>query len=264
MGGSPFRRSANDPPHMPVGCPCCLRRARFWPSDRTPGRRRRQLRVAVTFPAARSAEPIDGRLLLLISAETDGEPRLQVNDTVKTAQVFGVDVDGWKPGEPRVVDATAFGYPIRSLADLPQGTYLVQALVNRYETFARGDGVSVKLPPDKGEGQQWARKPGNLYSTPQRMIMDPSRPQRDPPGARPGNSARRRLREAGDEVRQVRADSQRAALDVLGPRHVPGGVGAAALGLRRPSGRPLSAGDQPRALPVASSAAGGKRRRTPT
>ena len=46
-------------------------------------------------------------------------------------------------------------------------------MVNRYETFTRGDGVTVKLPPDKGEGQQWARKPGNLYSTPQRVTLDP-------------------------------------------------------------------------------------------
>ena len=131
----------------------------------------------MTFPAERSAQPIDGRLLLLISAEADGEPRLQVNDTTKTAQVFGVDVDGWKPGEPRSVDGTAFGYPIRSLASLPRGTYLVQAMVNRYETFTRGDGVTVKLPPDKGEGQQWARKPGNLYSTPRRVTLDPAAPQ---------------------------------------------------------------------------------------
>ena len=79
------------------------------------------LRVAVTFPAERSAQPIDGRLLLLISAETEGEPRLQVNDSAKTAQVFGVDVEAWKPGEPRTVDATAFGYPIRSLAAPSQG-----------------------------------------------------------------------------------------------------------------------------------------------
>jgi hypothetical protein len=132
------------------------------------------LRFSVTFPAAASAEPIDGRLLVLISAEADGEPRHHVNDTVKTAQVFGLDVDGWRPGEPRTVDRAAFGYPIRSLAALPKGTYLVQALVNRYETFTRSDGFTVKLPPDKGEGQQWARKPGNLYSRPARVAVDPA------------------------------------------------------------------------------------------
>lgn len=112
------------------------------------------LQVEVTLPAERSAQPIDGRLLLLISAQTEGEPRLQVNDTANTAQVFGGDVEGWKPGEPRSVDATALGYPIRSLAALPKGTYLVQALVNRYETFTRGDGVTVKLPPDSDAGER--------------------------------------------------------------------------------------------------------------
>jgi hypothetical protein len=30
----------------------------------------------------------------------------------------------------------------------------------------------TKLPPDKGEGQQWARKPGNLYSTPRWITLD--------------------------------------------------------------------------------------------
>ena len=166
------------------------------------------LRVAVTFPAERSAQPIDGRLLLLVSTATEGEPRLQINDTARTAQVFGVDVEAWKPGEPRVVDATAFGYPLRSLSGLPKGTYLVQAMVNRYETFNRGDGVSVKLPPDKGEGQQWARKPGNLYSTPRRMELDPASGQPVASGTRPGSAASRRLREAGDGLRQVCAGAQ--------------------------------------------------------
>jgi len=55
---------------------------------------------------------------------------------------------------------------VESLADLPAGAYQVQALINRYETFERSDGHTVKLPPDMGEGQQWNRKPGNLLSEP--------------------------------------------------------------------------------------------------
>ena len=133
------------------------------------------LRFAVTFPRERSAAPIDGRLLLLISADTTEEPRFQISDGPNTQLVFGVDVDGWRPGEERVVDAGAFGYPLRSLAELPRGTYRVQALVNRYETFRRGDGRTVKLPPDRGEGQQWNRKPGNLYSRPRAVALDPTR-----------------------------------------------------------------------------------------
>jgi hypothetical protein len=133
-----------------------------------------RLRVAVTFPRERSAQPIDGRLLLLVSSDTTGEPRFQVSDGAGTQLVFGVDVEGWRPGEERVVDASALGYPLASLAELPRGTYRVQALVNRYETFRRSDGHVVRLPPDRGEGQQWNRKPGNLYSTPRAVPLDPA------------------------------------------------------------------------------------------
>ena len=133
------------------------------------------VRFAVTFPADRSAQPLDGRLLVLISTDTTDEPRFQISDAPNTQQVFGIDVDGWRPGETRVIDATAFGYPLRSLTALPRGTYRVQALINRYETFRRSDGHTVKLPPDKWEGQQWNRKPGNLYSRPRAVALDPAR-----------------------------------------------------------------------------------------
>ena len=75
----------------------------------------------------------------------------------------------WKDGSPNdeaIVDASAFGYPVRSLAEIPPGEYWVQALLHRYETFKRSDGHTVKLPMDRGEGQQWSRAPGNLYSVP--------------------------------------------------------------------------------------------------
>src|ERR1043166_5648582 len=74
------------------------------------------LHFSVTFPAARSGAPLDGRLLILISTDTTAEPR-----------------------------------------------------------FQGSDGHTVKLPPDKGEGQQWSRKPGNLYSVPRIMELDPAK-----------------------------------------------------------------------------------------
>ena len=49
----------------------------------------------------------------------------------------------------------------------------MQALLHRYETFHRADGKTVKLPMDRGEGQQWNRAPGNLYSTPRKVALDP-------------------------------------------------------------------------------------------
>ena len=130
------------------------------------------LRFDVSFPVSASNEPLDGRLLLLISNNNSEEPRLQISEDLNTQQVFGVDVDGWRAGQTRTVDQTAFGYPLRSLSQVPAGDYWVQALLHRYETFKRADGHTVKLPMDRGEGQQWSRAPGNLYSAPQKIRLD--------------------------------------------------------------------------------------------
>jgi hypothetical protein len=126
----------------------------------------------ISFPATASKEPLDGRLLLLISTNNTREPRLQISEDLTTQQVFGVNVDGWKPDQKTVMDQSAFGYPVRSLAQVPPGEYWVQALLHRYETFRRSDGHTVKLPMDRGEGQQWSRAPGNLYSTPKMIRID--------------------------------------------------------------------------------------------
>ena len=133
------------------------------------------LRFAISFPAERSKTPLDGRLLLLISKNNDREPRFQINEDLNTQQVFGIDVDGWRPDTEANIDGSAFGYPVRNLAQLPPGEYWVQALLHRYETFKRADGHVVKLPMDRGEGQQWSRAPGNIYSKPQKLSIDPQK-----------------------------------------------------------------------------------------
>jgi len=130
------------------------------------------LRFNITFPASVSKDALDGRLLLLISTNKDEEPRFQISEDLTTQQVFGIDVDAWKPGETKTVDQSAFGYPVRSLSEIKPGEYWVQALLHRYETFKRSDGHTVKLPMDRGEGQQWSRAPGNLYSTPKQIRID--------------------------------------------------------------------------------------------
>src|ERR1043166_5191630 len=101
------------------------------------------LRFSVPFPPARSGAPLDGRLLILIATDTTTEPRFQVSDNVTTAQVYGMDVDGWKAGQSLVVSRQSlgvYGYPIRDLSSLPKGRYRVQALLTRYETFHRTHG----------------------------------------------------------------------------------------------------------------------------
>src|SRR3984957_7739834 len=125
----------------------------------------------VTFPAEKSAQPLDGRLLLVLSSDPSGEPRMQIDDSPRSQMVLGITVDGWAPGRAAVVDATAFGYPIQNLKDVPAGEYTVQAVLNKYETFHRSDGKTVKLHMDQGEGQHWNISPGNLYSKPQKVTI---------------------------------------------------------------------------------------------
>jgi hypothetical protein len=141
--------------------------------SRTASTQNSQLRFTVSFPTTSSSEHVDGRVLLLISDNNSKEPRFQISEDPNTQQVFGVDVEGLKAGQEAVVDAKAFGYPVRSLSQIPAGEYWVQALLHRYETFKRSDGHTVKLPMDRGEGQQWNLAPGNFYSTPQKLRIDP-------------------------------------------------------------------------------------------
>jgi len=128
---------------------------------------------SLSFPAARSAQPLDGRVLLVLSTDPSDEPRNQINDTPKSQIVFGVTVDGLKPGQPVIIDDKAWGYPIRSLKDVPPGDYTVQAVLNKYETFHRSDGKVIKLHMDQGEGQHWNSSPGNLYSKPEKISAKP-------------------------------------------------------------------------------------------
>ena len=148
---------------------------------------------SVSFPKMRSDKPLDGRIFLLLSTDPSAEPRMQIDDSIRTQMIFGTDVEGMQPDQAVLVDDSAAGYPIKSLRDVPPGEYYVQAVLHRYETFHRSDGHTVQLPMDRGEGQHWNIAPGNLYSTPRKITLGPSRRTgRD--RARSGNSAHPRRR----------------------------------------------------------------------
>jgi hypothetical protein len=126
--------------------------------------------IVVHVGASVPDDVLDGRLLLLLSRDASREPRFQVTATsLSSAQVFGIDVEGLKRGDERTFDATVPGYPLESLSELPPGEYTVQALLHKYETFHLATGHTVKLPMDRGEGQQWNSAPGNLYSAPRKV-----------------------------------------------------------------------------------------------
>ena len=130
--------------------------------------------IAVTLGPAAVGSALDGRLLVMLSTDSTAEPRFGISDGPETQLIFGADVEAWAPGTTRVVADTATGFPLDDLSRVPAGRYRAQALLNRYETFQLATGHTVKLPPDMGEGQQWNRKPGNLYSRPVWVEWDPA------------------------------------------------------------------------------------------
>ena len=130
--------------------------------------------IAVSFAETIGEDPIDGRLLLMLSTDDEKEPRFQINAGLNAQLIFGMDVEGMQPGQQVVFDETVFGFPYKSLNTIPPGEYNVQALLHTYETFNLSTGHTVKLPMDNGEGQQWNRSPGNLYSTPFKIAVGES------------------------------------------------------------------------------------------
>ena len=117
---------------------------------------------------------IQGRVLLFLSNNNLEEPRFQTNDKSSTAFVFGVDLKQ-KSSSKTIIDAKAFGYPVKNIDQIPPGEYFVQALLHKYETFNLKTGNTVLLPMDRGEGQRWHSAPGNYYSTVKKISLNPKK-----------------------------------------------------------------------------------------
>jgi hypothetical protein len=136
------------------------------------------LEFGISFDQSVGSEPLDGRIVLVLTTREEPEPRFQVTSSIGAAQVFGIDVDGLAPGAEAVIDADVFGFPHESISEVPPGEYYVQAVLHEYSTFHLSNGKTVKLPMDRGEGQHWNRAPGNLYSAPRKLRVDPQRAER--------------------------------------------------------------------------------------
>ncbi len=128
----------------------------------------------MSFPASVHSGSITGRLFVFIAHENEVEPRFQSGVDELTSPFFGKDVKDWKPGQAAVIDASTIGYPPASLKDIPAGYYYVQALVNVYSEFPRADGHTIWAHMDQWEGQQFNSSPGNLYSTVQKVYLNPA------------------------------------------------------------------------------------------
>lgn len=130
------------------------------------------LSFSVRIDPAITEHSQDGRLLLMLATHDETEPRFLIDNSADTQLIFGLNVEDWPGGTEIVIDQTAIGFPLASLSGLPAGTYHAQALLNRYKDYHLGNGKVVSLPPDRGEGQRWNRKPGNFYSRPVQITVD--------------------------------------------------------------------------------------------
>lgn len=136
-----------------------------WPSGKA------RVRFEITIPAAARSGKTTGRAFVILSRTNDREPRLQIGRV--GAPMFGRDFSAVAPGAPIIVDGTDLGTPVADMADLPAGEYWVQAVVSVYSEFKRADGHTVWMHDDQWEGQAWNRSPGNLYSVPRQLRIDP-------------------------------------------------------------------------------------------
>jgi hypothetical protein len=135
------------------------------------------LRFQLSFPASTQTQPVDGRAFVIVTRKAEPEPRLQFGKPggqYGSTPFFGENVDALAPGTQAVIDGRSDGYPLSRLDELPVGDYYVQGFLNIYTTFHRGDGRVVKMHMDQWEGQNFPISPGNLYSAPRRIHLDPA------------------------------------------------------------------------------------------
>jgi hypothetical protein len=116
------------------------------------------LRFEVTMAKGLLDGPRDGRLLLVLDRKKRPQPRRLIGQTgLQAPPVLGRDVRGFAAGVTAVVDRAALISPLARLADLPGGDYVVQAVFTVNREDAR------------------IGAPGNLYSDPLAVKLDPER-----------------------------------------------------------------------------------------
>jgi S-formylglutathione hydrolase FrmB len=111
----------------------------------------------VTVAPGLLAKPTDGRVMVCIGKSANPEPRRTIGNTgMATPVILGADADGFTAGKEVAVTTSSEIFPIESLSALPAGDYVVQAVFDW--------NPDLRLP----------NAPGNLYSKPQKMRLDPA------------------------------------------------------------------------------------------
>ena len=129
-----------------------------------------ETRFDVSIPRSVVSGPVTGRLIIAIATRESPEPRAAIE--LGGPMILGVDLEQMPAGQVATVDAGAVSYPLRSLKELPAGEYFVQALLIRYNQVRRADGHTIWVPTEHRR-QPFHTLPGNLYSKPQKLRLDP-------------------------------------------------------------------------------------------
>jgi hypothetical protein len=124
-------------------------------------------RFEISYAASARAQPVTGRLILVLAREATPEPRMGMGSPMGPA-MFGVDVDQLRPGQVASIDQTALGYPT-GLADLPPGQYYAQAILNVYTKVQRESGPAIWVHVNDGSLEWINTAAGNLYSDVQKV-----------------------------------------------------------------------------------------------
>src|SRR5262245_45377012 len=117
------------------------------------------LRFEVTVARGLVTVPQKGRLFVFINRKGEREPRFDFRDPgLSASPALAKDVENFVPGSGKaLIDNSSISHPITNLAALPAGEYYVQALLDTNQ-----DSASLNAP-------------GNLYSAPQKVSLDPKR-----------------------------------------------------------------------------------------
>jgi len=115
------------------------------------------LSFEVTIATGLISSPQSGRLFVVMSTKSQPEPRLTIGQTgVDASPVFAHDIHSFGQGVTSTIDETCASFPIDNLAHLPAGDYYVQALFD--------SNIDLKS----------LNAPGNLYSEPRKIHIDPA------------------------------------------------------------------------------------------
>jgi hypothetical protein len=106
--------------------------------------------IEVRWPAAAELQtPVSGRLLIMFGPseiDADDDLRRRLTPTSEAIAFFGQDISNWPAGTVQRLSSFDAGFPYPTLAQLPRGSYRVQASFEPYQAYRRSDGYQLLLP----------------------------------------------------------------------------------------------------------------------